>query len=422
MKEKFCVKNRQNLMEQLPNNSVVVLFAGIPIPKTADQFYPFLVNKNFFYMTNIAEQNIVLVMQKIDNVTTETIYVERTTEHIRQWEGERFSKEEALEASGIENQAYTDELDANLSRLLHGNKIEYLCLDLERRDIHYSINKAISFAKEMTEKYPYLQVKNIYNEICELRVIKSSAEIEHMRKANEITKVSLESMMKNLAPGVNEAQMESRFAFEIKNNGSKRNSFNTISAGGKNATVLHYDKNNQELKDGDLVLFDLGCEWSEYASDISRTYPVNGKFTKRQKEIYNIVLNTQNEVINMIKPGVLFSDLHAAARNSLAKQCMEIGLIKNEEEILKYYYHGVGHYIGLDVHDVGSYGAGASRSGSRKLEEGMVITVEPGLYIAEEGIGIRIEDDIVVTKKGYDNLSEGIIKTVEDIEKFMSKK
>ncbi len=422
MKTKFCAINRKNLMEQMPNNSLVVLFAGVPIPKTADQFYPFLVNKNFFYLTGITEQNIVLVMQKSNDVTTETIYVERTTEHIRQWEGERFSKEEALEASGVENQAYLDELDANLSRILHGNKIEYLCLDLERRSINYSNNYSLTFSKEMTEKYPYLQVKNIYNEICELRVLKSSEEIKDMKKANEITRIALESMMNNLAPNVNEAQMESRFLFEIRNQGSKRNSFNTISAGGQNATVLHYGKNNTPLKDGDLVLFDLGCEWNEYASDISRTYPVNGKFTDRQKQIYNIVLNTQNEIIEMIKPGVPFSDLHAKARESLAKQCLEIGLIKEEAEIVKYYYHGIGHYIGLDVHDVGSYGAGAGRSGSRKLEAGMVLTVEPGLYISEEGIGIRIEDDIVVTETGYENLSKDIIKTVEDIENFMSKK
>ncbi len=409
-------ENREKLMKNVPNNSLVVLFAGIPLPKTADQFYPFLVNKNFYYLTGIDAPKVTLLMYKSNDKFTETIYVERTTELIRKWEGARLDKQEAYEISGIENQAYLDELDANLSKGFHGNTVLNLYLDLERRNIKHTINCAIPFAKELKDLYPYLNVQNIYADICELRVLKNEEEIKNMKKANEITKIALEKMMKHLKPNVNESEMEGLFDFDIKKNGSKRNSFNTIAAGGNNATTLHYEKNNMPLNDGELVLFDLGCEWMEYASDISRTYPINGKFTDRQKEIYNIVLSTQKEIIEMIKPGVIVADLHRKAKEILTKKCLDIGLIEKEEEVVKYYFHGIGHYIGLDVHDVGSYGEAMNR----KLEVGMALTVEPGLYIPEENIGVRIEDDIVVTENGYENLSKDIIKEIDDIEKFMN--
>ena len=222
--------------------------------------------------------------------------------------------------------------------------------------------------------------------------------------------------MKNSRPSLYERQLDAYFDFSIKFNGANCKSFNTIAASGKNGTILHYEENDSIMEDNTLVLLDLGCEYKHYCSDITRTIPVNGKFTPRQKEVYESVLIVNEEVIKMIKPGLLYQDFQSKAKDMLAEECIKLGLITDKNEVGKYYYHGVGHFLGLDVHDVGRIDMG-----ERAFEPGMIFTVEPGLYIAEEGIGIRIEDDVLVTDDGYENLSKDIIKSVSDIEQFMSK-
>ncbi len=212
---------------------------------------------------------------------------------------------------------------------------------------------------------------------------------------------------------MNERELESLFEYTIKNVGSKGTSFGTISASGKHATVLHYEDNNGVIEDGTLILNDLGALSNEYAADITRTYPANGVFTDRQKQFYELVLHVNKTIITMVKPGVTFAELNAKANDLLAKGMMDLGKIKESSELKKYYYHSIGHYLGLDVHDVGI--------NSKPLEPGVIITVEPGIYVEEEAIGIRIEDNVLVTKDGYCNLSEAIIKEVADIEHFMKK-
>jgi Xaa-Pro aminopeptidase len=200
----------------------------------------------------------------------------------------------------------------------------------------------------------------------------------------------------------------------LKRRGVKEKAFTTIAAAGKNAAVLHYSENSAKTADGDLILFDLGAQSSYYAADISRTFPVNGKFTDRQKQLYNIVLSGQKKVISAIKPGIPFASLNGILVDFYAKELKKIGLIEKKEDVARYYYHSVGHMLGLETHDIG-------RSREGVLQKGMVFTVEPGLYIAEEGIGIRIEDDVVVTEKGCDVLSKNIVKTVEEIEALMAR-
>lgn len=209
-----------------------------------------------------------------------------------------------------------------------------------------------------------------------------------------------------------EYEIEAYFNFELNKRGIKEFAFDTIAASGKNATVLHYSSNNTKTQDNELMLLDLGAQYQLYNADISRTFPLNGKFTERQKQVYNIVLKANEEVMKAVKPGVTLMELQNLCKSILAEGCKSIGLIKEDSELSKYYFHGVSHPLGLDTHDVGSRGM--------KLEAGMIITDEPGLYIEEEGIGIRIEDDILVTENGYENLSQSIIKSVEDIESFMS--
>ena len=244
-------------------------------------------------------------------------------------------------------------------------------------------------------------------------MIKEDCEIEKIEKAIDITKKGIYAMMSNSKSGMMEYEIEAYFDFELKRNGVKDYAFKSIAASGKNGTVLHYSDNNCKTNDNDLILFDVGAQWGYYNGDITRTFPVNGKFTPRQKEIYNIVLEGQRKVIKAIKPGLEFKRLNEILKEHYALELKKIGLISCDDEVSKYYYHSVSHMLGLETHDVGRHNEGL-------LQEGMVFTVEPGLYIAEEEIGIRIEDNIVVTSDGCRILSKDIIRTVDEIESFMA--
>jgi len=246
-----------------------------------------------------------------------------------------------------------------------------------------------------------------------LRLKKDEFELGKIKRAIGITKASLEEAIKEVKPEVKEYEIDAKFAYTATTLGSDRLAFHSIIANGANACTLHYEENSGELMDGDLLLFDLGAQYEQYASDISRTVPVNGKFTERQKQIYEIVLAANEYIIKQVKPGIKFSELNNLTKKYLADELIKIGLIENESEIGKYYPHGVSHSMGLNTHD--------SMNRDGVMEAGYVITVEPGLYIDEENIGIRIEDDVLVTKDGYINLSKEIIKSVEDIEAFMAK-
>jgi Xaa-Pro aminopeptidase len=320
---------------------------------------------------------------------------------------------EAKKISGIKNIVFLDEFEERVGSILNRAKVDNLYLDLERQEFHIVMTAPQIFAKSVVERYPYLRIKNIYHEIAKLRLIKSDEEIQLIREAIQITDKGIKKLMENLKAGMKEYELEAYFNFTLKINGIKDFAFNTIAASGKNATILHYDKNDSLLCDGELVLFDLGAQYKYYNADISRTFPVNGKFTERQKQVYNIVLRAQEAVKAIAKPNVLFSVLNETAKRVLAEGCIELGLIKEASELPKYYFHGVSHYLGLDTHDVGNYDI--------ELKEGMVVTNEPGLYIEEESMGIRIEDDLLITEDGCENLSKQIIRTVEQIEEFMAK-
>lgn len=413
MNSNVFINNRKNLMEGLKDNSVLIMFAGNAPKKSADEAYPFTPNRNFYYLTGVNEEEVILMITKRDKRVEENLFIKKADPVMEKWVGKTISVDEAKAVSGINNIKYMEDFEGTLHKFITMYDINKLYLDLERDSFNSPATKEEVFAKKLIKKYPQVKIKNVYNKICNLRVIKNEEEIEETKKAIAITKEGIESLMKNAKAGMKEYQLEAHFDFVLKTNGVKDYAFKTIAASGKNATVLHYVDNNSEIKDGDLILFDLGAQLNYYNADISRTFPVNGKFTERQKQIYNIVLKAELEVIKAIKPGLPFTELNIIARKVLGEGLKEIGLIKEDTELSNYYYHGVSHYLGLDTHDVGSREA--------KLEPGMVVTVEPGLYISEEGIGIRIEDDVLVTKEGSEVLSKDIIKTVEEIEAFMNK-
>lgn len=402
---------RNKISDYMRNGDMCILFSGKEIRMSKDQHYNFVVNKNFFYLTGIDEENLILFLMKINGEVKSTLFIENRDERTLKWIGKSISKEEAIEISLVDEVEYIDNFNKSLNSILLKLDNPTIYFDFDRDNHDLNILDSEDFANKLRLKYPNVNIKNIYPILVKERLIKNDFEILKIKEAIDITKVGLLNILKNLKPNMYEYQIESYFDFMIKYSGATNHAFRTIVASGKNATVLHYMDNNDKIKDGDLVLFDLGAEKDYYKSDISRTFPANGKFTERQKQIYNIVLNAQTKVIEAIRPGVTQKEINEIAKENLYLGLKQIGKISERKELEKYYYHGIGHSLGLDTHDVGER--------EFVYKEGMVVTVEPGLYIEDEGIGIRIEDDVLVTKEGYNVLSEGIIKTVEEIEEFM---
>jgi Xaa-Pro aminopeptidase len=413
MNKEFFINNRRRLGERIEDNSILILFAGTAPYKSADEQYKFIPNRNFYYITGIDESKIIYLMKKINGKISETLFIQRPDPVMAKWIGATITEEEAIDKSGIEEINYLDKFEDIIGSLLNRNRIERVYLDLERQEVRVNITESQYFAKMILERYPYIQIKNVYYDIADMRVIKTEEEIDLIRKAISVTNEGIMNMIKNMKPGMMEYEIEAYFNFTLMSRGIRNKAFEPIIGSGINGTILHYTDNNSRTKDGDLILFDLGAQFKYYNADISRTFPVNGKFTDRQKEIYSIVLRANKAVEEAAKPGLPFRKLNEIAKTVLIEGCKEIGLIKEDDEISKYYFHSVSHYLGADSHDVGSYDV--------VLQPGMVITNEPGLYIEEEGIGVRIEDDLLITKDGVENLSMNIIKEIEDIEAFMNK-
>lgn len=415
MDKKFYRNNRARLFEIMDDQSVIVLFSGVIMDKTCDQYFPFEVNKNFYYFTGINQDNVYLIMAKSGKEKKEMLFIEENDPTKVKWVGAKLYKDEASMISGIEKVFYHADFVHALNILLNDklNGLKTVYLDLEKKDLVNYTTSALKLKDDLEARYPGLVIKDAYDELILLRRIKTKEEIAKHQEAIDTTKGALDVIMQNLRPGMYEYQIETYFDTYIKYDGHKDHAFESIVAAGKNATILHYTANDTKIKDGDLVLFDIGCRKDFYISDISRTFPANGKFSERQKQIYNIVLDTNKKCIDFLKPGVTFADYYKYARDLLASGLKEIGLIKEDSELVNYYWHSVGHPIGLDTHDP------ASRD--IPIDDGMIITVEPGLYLEKEGIGVRIEDDVLVTKDGPVVLSKDIIKEVDEIEAYMAK-
>ena len=413
MNNSVFIKNRENLMSKIEDNSILVMIAGEAKYKSADERYPFTPNRNFYYLTGVDEEKDILLIKKINGEVSETLFISEVDEVMAKWVGATFTKEEAKEKSGVENIAYLGSFLSSLNSLLTSGDVDNIYLDLERRDFDEADRDGGILAEKVRTRYPEINIKNAFNLVSVLRMRKNEAEIVEMRKAIEITKGGVESLMRNSKVGMREYALEAHFDFHLKQNGVTDYAFKTIAASGANAATLHYHENNSEMKDGDLILFDLGAQMNYYNADVSRTFPVNGKFTDRQKDLYEAVLDVNEKIIEMMKPGISMTEVNNAANDMLAEKCLTLGLTEKKEDFRKYYFHSIGHSLGLDTHDVGKRGA--------ILEDGMVWTVEPGLYIPEENVGIRIEDDVLITKTGHEVLTKDIIKSVKDIEEFMSK-
>ncbi len=405
--------HRTNYFAKMPTQSVAILFAGEAPVKSADENYQFTPNRNFYYLTGISDPKIIVTLVKTTQGNEATLFIERENPLMARWVGETLNAEQAKAQSGIERVAYLDEFPAVVSTLFDRRQLESCYLDLERQQLELPPSKAITFAQQLRAAYPALNIINAQPLLAALRMTKSPEEIAKIEAAIALTHKGIMAMVGALAPDKTENEIEAYFDFTLKQGGASDFAFPTICATGKNATILHYTANNQRLGNDDVILFDLGAQIEYYNADISRTFPVSGKFSDRQKQIYAIVLAAMKAVEAHVKPGVTLMELNQIATDVLATGCLEIGLIHERAEIQEYYIHSIGHHLGLDTHDV--------TIANQPLAAGMVITNEPGLYIAAEGIGIRIEDDLLVTATGCRNLSVAIPKEIAEIEAIMQK-
>lgn len=413
---KEFANRREKLYESLDDNSILILYAGVSKKRSADECYPFIVNRNFFYLTNIKQEGSILLVAKQDGIIKEYLFISEYDELKEKWTGKRLRPEEAKELSGIENIMYLNAFESELDLIICKKdsafaKISTIYFDLEPENLIEGFKTVEETKDVLLMNYPWLEAKDIYNKIISLRMVKSKDEVAEIKEAINKTSIGLKNILKKIRPGLYEYQLSSLFYYTIQDYDNSELSFPTICASGVNATCLHYPTPVAKVKDGDLVLFDLGSQNNVYCADISRTYPANGKFNDLQKKIYSIVLDCNKLIIDSVKPGITLKELNDIATKFMAQRCVEEGLMSNESEIRKYYFHSIGHHLGLDTHDPSNR--------ELPLVPGNVITDEPGLYFRELGIGVRIEDDILVTEDGSYNLSGSIIKEIDDIEKAM---
>ena len=412
------IDRRKQLMGDKVGPCMIVIFSGSAPMKSLDAEYPFYVDRNFYYLTGIERENMILLMRKnAAGEYADYLFIEPFDEVLAKWVGGRMRADEATAISGIESVKDVSDFHGFVNSIIEGNRglgKMHVYLDLWRYRENQPDTPAHTLASWLQQRYPAVAIEEIHGDMAAMRVVKSDEEIALMRKAQETTCNAIIAMMKHARPGINERELEGAFDFSLMQQGVRDHAFSSIIAGGARATVLHYSNNDQVVNDGEMVLIDLGSAEGNYAADISRTFPINGKFTDRQKEIYNTVLQAQKIVMENAKPGMTTRQLNQLVIDYYESRLDDLGLRKDGKGVRDYYYHNVSHSLGLDTHDI-------CTERDRTLVPGMVITVEPGFYIEEEGIGVRIENDVLITADGVIDLSAAIPRTVEEIEAIMAK-
>lgn len=421
MSPEFFKRNRKNLIEKLQPESIVVLAGNEHMPWSGDQDYPFRQNSDFYYLTGIDEENALLCLcpHHPDPNLREVLFIQEADPTMVIWYGKRLSREKASELSGIKTVKWVADFKSSLRDMTQQSRNIYMGLN---EYLKYSTNTHDANRRmidEIKNLFPLHQYERLTPLTTELRLCKSQEEIDMIGKAIDITKEAFTRVLKTTKPGMMEYEVEAEITHEFIRRGASGHAYSPIVAGGENACVLHYITNDCPLKDDDLMLLDFGAVYGNYAADCSRTIPVNGKFTPRQKQCYNAVLDVLKEAKKILVPGTTIEKTNKQIALMLEQKMIELGLfsaddVKNNTTstplYFKYYMHGASHFMGLDVHDVGLR--------TMTLKKGMVLTCEPGIYIQEEGIGIRIENDILVDDEPI-NLMTEIPLEADEIEKLM---
>ncbi|HEY9115926.1 MAG TPA: aminopeptidase P N-terminal domain-containing protein [Bacteroidales bacterium] len=416
--------NRKNFLELIPKNSVAIFHSNEQYPRNGDQYFPFRQQSDFFYLTGIEQEKSILLLAPgaSNEKLRQAVFLIETNEKIAIWEGHKLTKPEARQVSGIQNIYWLEEFEASLKEVLADAESVFLNSNEYIKFFSEVPDKNLRFARTFKEQYPLHKVERAAPLLAKLRLIKSEEEIELLKTACQVTKKGFERVMKFVQAGKLEFEIQAEIEHEFTMNRADGHGYAPIIASGKNACILHYVENNKECKDGDLLLMDFGAEYANYSADMSRTIPVNGKFTERQKACYNAVLRVFIKAKDFYVVGNTINGINESVNKLMEEELINLELFSKAEVekqdpdaplFKKYFMHGTAHFLGLDVHDVGSK--------SEPLKPGMVLTCEPGLYIPEENIGIRIENDLLITSGEPIDLMQDIPVEVDEIEAFMKK-
>ena len=419
---KLFIKNRKDFITELASNSIAFFNSNDIYPISADSTLPFEQHRDIFYLSGIDQEESILVISNNKNYDyKEILFIRETNDHIIHWEGEKLTKKEATEVSGINTVHWLGEFDRFLDELIKNHDNIYINTNEHYRQNVETETREDRFIKKL-KKIGGINFKKSNPILQKQRSIKDPIEIELIKKACEITKKGFERVLSFVKPGVWEYEIEAEFSHEFLRNKSKRFAYTPIIASGINSNYLHYIKNNKQCQSGEIILMDVGAEYANYSSDMTRTIPVNGKFTTRQKTIYQAVLNVKKSATELLRPGILWKDYHIEVGNIMTSELLKIGLLnkvdiqnqtKKKPAYKKYFSHGTSHHMGLDTHDYCDL--------DMPFEKNMVLTVEPGIYIMEEGFGIRLEDDVVINENGSPtNLMANIPIEIEEIEELMN--
>lgn len=414
MNKEFYCDNRQRFYRQMKENSLLVMFSGTEVRKTNDEFYPFYTDRNFLYLTGLDSKELALMVKKDkEGCIQEKIFILPPNLLEERWTGARIKPEQAQELSGIENIGYVGEFQEEFHRLASTGNYSHLYLDLYRVSPADRNQPAHLLLKRVAENYPYLKIENANTILRRLRTIKQPCEIEAMKKAERITCEGITAMMKASKPGMYEYQYKAVFDYVLGQYGPQGPAFPSIISAGKNNFCIHYYAYKGQAMDGDMVLNDVGAWYDYLMNDVSRGWPCNGKFSERQRLLYECALNTSNHMFDIIKPGMPMKEVDATARRYNAGLLVDAGVLDTPENIGTYMWHGGAHHVGFDVHDVVET--------PEVIAPGMVFCVDIGIYHEEWGIGFRLEDNCLVTEAGCENLSAITPRTIEEIEDTMQK-
>jgi Xaa-Pro aminopeptidase len=419
------VSNRKRLLKDLKPHSLVALNANDIMPTNSDGTMRFRQNSDLFYLTGVDQEESILILcpDFPDAKYREVLFLRETNEHIATWEGHKLTKDEARALTGIETVLWLSEFWKlfNTMMVMGDTQNVYLNTNDHYRAESTVTTREMRFVKTCMEKYPLHSYERLAPIMHKLRSVKSKFEIDLLQQACDITEKGFRRVLKFVKPGVRENEIEAEFIHEFIKSGSRGFAYEPIVASGKNSCVLHYIENDKPCADGDILLLDVGAEYANYNADLTRSIPVNGRFSKRQKEVYNAVLTVHREAIKLLKPGIKYFEYHKEVQKIMERELIGLKLIdkkdvKNQDPnrplFMKYFMHGTGHQLGLDVHDVGNM--------YHKMQVGQVWTVEPGIYIREEGLGIRIENNVVIQRNGVSDLMKNIPIEVEEIEEIMN--
>ncbi|KQM75068.1 X-Pro aminopeptidase [Pedobacter sp. Leaf216] len=421
--QSLFILNRKNFSKHLKNNSLAIFNSSDEFPRSGDQSFVFKQNPDLFYLSGIdQEQTILLLYPDCPNpLYREVLFLRQTNDFIKVWEGYKYTKEQAKAASGIQAIYWLEDFDNILHSIVNYAEHIYLNTNENDRYAHEVPYRDVRFIEKMKSKYPLHHYERSAPVMRSLRAVKSDVEIELTKKASAITRDAFIRVLKFTRPGVKEYEIEAEIIHEFIRQGGTGHAYTPIIASGHNANILHYTDNNQECKDGDVILFDFGAEYANYNADMSRCIPVNGRFTPRQKEVYNAVLKVMRASVKLIKEGTIWNTYHEEVGEIMSEQLINLGLITSEDvknqnpaypAYKKYFMHGNSHHLGIDVHDfAGRYTPFAA---------GNILTVEPGIYIPAESLGIRLENNILITSDGNVDLMADIPLEAEEIEDIMN--